>query len=95
VAAVDVAVQPSFENGFDVVLSDMAPNTSGIKILDVSASHDLCHEALQISQRVLKPNGTLVMVSAATKIVRNARSMPVLPAASHCIRSCSFVMCPN
>jgi spermidine synthase len=55
--------QPSFDNSFDVVLSDMAPATSGIKTLDTSASHELCEHAFHIAQRVLKPNGTLVMVS--------------------------------
>lgn len=54
--------QPSFHNSFDVVLSDMAPSTSGIKMLDANSSHELCQHALDIAHKVLKPNGTLIMV---------------------------------
>lgn len=55
-------LQPSFHNSFDVVLSDMAPSTSGIKMLDANSSHELCQHALDIAHKVLKPNGTLIMV---------------------------------
>ena len=45
----------------DAVLSDMAPNTSGIVTLDHGNIIDLCVAAYQFSARVLKPNGILVL----------------------------------
>lgn len=48
---------PSFHGVFDVVLSDMAPSTTGIKHIDVAASHALCNQTLDLSLRILKPSG--------------------------------------
>jgi 23S rRNA (uridine2552-2'-O)-methyltransferase len=45
---------------FDVVLSDMAPKTTGIRITDQTRSLELCEIALQASDRFLKPRGTFV-----------------------------------
>lgn len=45
----------------------MAPNTTGIKVLDANSSHELCTHALDIAQTILKPNGTLVMVGRAER----------------------------
>lgn len=45
---------------FDVVLSDMAPKTSGIRVSDVARSLHLFERALDIATRVLKPGGHLV-----------------------------------
>ncbi len=45
---------------FDVVLSDMAPNTSGIKFNDQMKSMELCEMALQIATLNLKPGGHFV-----------------------------------
>lgn len=42
---------------FDVVLSDMAPKTSGIIHLDVERSIDLSRMSLRIAKKVLKPGG--------------------------------------
>ncbi|MES2504573.1 MAG: RlmE family RNA methyltransferase [Myxococcota bacterium] len=42
---------------FDVVLSDMAPKTCGIKSVDQDRSLGLCEKALEIAARVLKPGG--------------------------------------
>ncbi len=44
----------------DVVLSDMAPNTTGIKNVDALKSADLCEAALATADLVLKPGGTFV-----------------------------------
>lgn len=41
----------------DVVLSDMAPNTTGVKSLDQDRSLELCRMALYIAQLRLKPKG--------------------------------------
>jgi len=45
---------------FDVVLSDMAPATTGNKNVDVDRSHALCEAALGVSQNRLKTDGIFV-----------------------------------
>lgn len=45
----------------DLVLSDLAPNTSGIKDVDQWRSVELCEAVLKIAQRFLKNRGTVVM----------------------------------
>ncbi len=42
---------------FDVVLSDMAPATSGIRVADSARSALLVEQALQVARLTLKPNG--------------------------------------
>mgnify|MGYP001606308013 CR=1 FL=1 len=46
---------------FDVVLSDVAPNTTGIKERDQALSHELCLRAFEIAKQVLREGGNLVM----------------------------------
>jgi len=53
-AALNLSEAPMF---FDVILSDMAPNTSGIKSLDQDRSMALCEYALYIAEQILKPGG--------------------------------------
>ncbi len=48
-------------SGFDVLLSDMAPNPSGIINKDQHLSYVLSQEALKIAQLFLKRNGNLVI----------------------------------
>lgn len=45
----------------DVILSDMAPNTSGIKDVDQWRSVELCRRVLAVSDRILAPGGTMVL----------------------------------
>ena len=45
---------------FDVVLSDMAPRTTGIRITDQARSLELCQLAWQYAQSVLRPKGHFV-----------------------------------
>jgi 23S rRNA (uridine2552-2'-O)-methyltransferase len=45
---------------FNVVLSDMAPATTGNKALDAARSFQLCQAALNIAEMVLKPGGTFM-----------------------------------
>lgn len=45
---------------FDVVLSDMAPSTSGIKVADSARSALLFERALEVAQSVLRPGGTFL-----------------------------------
>lgn len=45
---------------FDVIMSDMAPNTTGSLCTDATRSIALCEEAVSLSQDVLSPTGTLI-----------------------------------
>ncbi len=45
----------------DLVMSDMAPNISGVDVTDQARAADLEALALDFSRRVLEPNGALVM----------------------------------
>lgn len=45
---------------FDLVTSDMAPKTIGVKVTDEARSLELCRMALRIAEEVLKPGGSLV-----------------------------------
>lgn len=47
-------------SGFNVVLSDMAPATTGNKMTDAARSYELCRAALSIAQRVLLTGGGFV-----------------------------------
>ncbi|HFC91389.1 MAG TPA: 23S rRNA (uridine(2552)-2'-O)-methyltransferase RlmE [Leucothrix mucor] len=48
-------------NKLDVVISDMAPNISGVESIDLPRSIYLCELALEMAREVLKPNGSLVV----------------------------------
>jgi len=50
----------SLNTGFNVVLSDMAPATTGHKDVDAARSYNLCETALGIAQSVLLPGGSFV-----------------------------------
>ena len=45
---------------FDLVLSDMAPKTTGVKLTDQARSIELCEQARDIALKHLNPGGTLV-----------------------------------
>lgn len=47
-------------SGFDVVLSDMAPDTSGIRMQDQARSEALFERALWLAEHVLVPGGHFV-----------------------------------
>jgi 23S rRNA (uridine2552-2'-O)-methyltransferase len=49
------------EEGADLVLSDMAPNMSGMDVVDQPRAMYLSELALDMALKVLKPGGTLVM----------------------------------
>lgn len=60
---------------FDVVLSDMAPRTTGIRSADAARSADLVRHALAVAEAVLRPGGALlakVFQGAALPELRNA-----------------------
>ena len=45
----------------DLVLSDMAPNVSGVRAVDQPRAIYLCELALDLARKVLKPKGTMVV----------------------------------
>ena len=47
-------------NAFDVVLSDMAPDTSGVRSLDQARSEALFERALELATALLAPGGVFV-----------------------------------
>jgi 23S rRNA (uridine2552-2'-O)-methyltransferase len=49
------------EQGVDVVLSDMAPNMSGVDAIDAPRSLYLAELALDMASRVLKPDGVALI----------------------------------
>ena len=50
----------SYKKSYDVVVSDMAPSTTGIRKLDSLASLELCYVALELAKAVLKNKGSFV-----------------------------------
>jgi 23S rRNA (uridine2552-2'-O)-methyltransferase len=46
---------------FDLILSDMAPDTSGVALADHVASVELCDRALELARRTLARGGALVV----------------------------------
>ena len=49
-----------FDGPFDLVLSDMAPKTTGIRFTDQARSMELCELALDVARKFLKPGGHFV-----------------------------------
>ena len=49
-----------FGEELDVVLSDMAADTTGNKSLDCIRTNKLCADVIEFSSKILKPNGILV-----------------------------------
>jgi len=60
VLTIDVAQLLGELPAFDVVLSDMAPDTTGVRHVDQSRSEALFERALEIAQLVLAPGGNFV-----------------------------------
>lgn len=49
-----------FTGLFDVVMSDMAPKTTGIRFTDQARSFELCDMALNVADQFLKPGGVFI-----------------------------------
>lgn len=49
-----------FTDLFDVVMSDMAPKTTGIRVTDQARSKELCDIALEVALRHLAPGGAFI-----------------------------------
>lgn len=58
---IDKMEELGVSNLFDVVLSDMAPNTTGIKKVDQDRSLNLVEMVFSLLPKFLKPNGNLVI----------------------------------
>lgn len=56
----DVFREHGFEPPFDLVVSDMAPKTTGIRVTDQARSMELCELALDVARRFLRPGGHFV-----------------------------------
>ena len=87
---------------FDIVLSDMAPSTTGTKTIDHHGSINLCHTTLDLSATLLKPHGNLIMKvlegEAYTQLLKrcancfdSARGFK--PKASRAISTEMFIVC--
>ncbi len=56
-----VVLEPSgLRPEFDLVLSDMAPKTTGIRFTDQTRSMELCEKALEVAEKTLRKDGTFV-----------------------------------
>ncbi len=56
------AVEPGSQDGkVDLVISDMAPNISGMGSVDMPRAYYLCDLALDLARQVLKPGGGLLV----------------------------------
>ena len=53
-------IKDNLNKGLDVVMSDMAVNTTGIKSLDAIQTGELCKEAMNFSKGVISPNGFFI-----------------------------------
>lgn len=56
----DTMRRHGFEPPFDLVMSDMAPKTTGIRLQDQVRSLELCDLALEVAIRYLKPGGSFI-----------------------------------
>ncbi len=63
--------QLGVEGQFDVVLSDMAPNTTGIKTLDQDRSLNLVESVFGLLPKFLRPGGDFVMKVFDSQHARN------------------------
>lgn len=52
-----------YSNSVDLILSDMSVNLSGIKIVDEEGNKDLNLFCLELSKKILKPDGALLIKS--------------------------------
>ena len=68
-----------FKSKIEVVLSDMAENTTGIKSVDSISTGELCKEAMFFAKDVLSKNGTFVskifMGSSFNEIILSSKSI--------------------
>ena len=90
--------------GFDVVMSDMAINTTGIKNIDSIQTGELCKEAMNFSRDVISNNGFFIskifigstfneIVALGKKIFKQVKVFK--PKSSRKDSKESFIICKN
>ena len=55
-----LAIIQYFKSNLDVIISDMAADTTGNKSLDSIRTNQLCADVINFSKDILKPKGVLV-----------------------------------
>ncbi|MGB5279255.1 MAG: 23S rRNA (uridine(2552)-2'-O)-methyltransferase RlmE [Gammaproteobacteria bacterium] len=60
-AVLEQLLQTLAGTGADLVLSDMAPNISGMEVVDIPRSYYLAELALDLARQVVKPGGGLLV----------------------------------
>ena len=57
VESLDLESLAAISPGFDLVVSDLAPNTTGVREVDQRRSLELAQQALKLARRFLRPGG--------------------------------------
>ncbi len=81
----DEALSEPVNYQFNVVLSDMAPATTGNKHIDAARAQNLAEEALNIAQRFLKPGGNFVC-----KIFQSGDFKHFTDSVRRCFKTCKI-----
>ena len=56
----EIFQEHGFNGPFDLVISDMAPKTTGIRFTDQARSYELCEIALNVARKFLKKDGHFI-----------------------------------
>ena len=97
-------IKKHLDKGFDVVMSDMAVNTTGIKNIDSIQTGELCKEAMIFSKDVISNNGFFIskifmggtfneIVALGKKIFKEVKVFK--PKSSRKDSKESFIICKN
>ncbi len=97
-------IKSHLKKGFDVVMSDMAVNTTGIKNLDSIQTGELCKEAMLFSKEVIQDKGYFIskifmgstfneIVALGKKIFKEVKVFK--PKSSRKDSKESFIICKN
>ena len=95
-------IKESLKKDADVIMSDMAVNTTGIKNIDSIQTGELCKEAMNFSKEIISPNGFFIskifmggsfneIVAAGKKIFKELRVFK--PKSSRKDSKESFIIC--
>ena len=97
-------IKSYLKNGSDVVMSDMAVNTTGIKNIDSIQTNELCKEAMVFSKDVMNKKGFFIskifmggsfneIVALGKKIFKEVKVFK--PKSSRKDSKESFIICKN
>ena len=95
-------IKESLKKDADVIMSDMAVNTTGIKNIDSIQTGELCKEAMNFSKEIISPNGFFIskifmggsfneIVAAGKKIFKELKVFK--PQSSRKDSKESFIIC--